>query len=44
MSLPRVFRAVYDYTSEDPEDLQFKANDVITVTDTGEVGNPQSWW
>ena len=39
-----LYRALYDYTSEDPDDLQFKANDVIAVTDPGEAGNPESWW
>eukprot|EP00729_Bicosta_minor_P027928 gene27928-16211_t len=37
-------RALFDYVSLDPDDLHFKANDFITVTDFGEPGNPQSWW
>ena len=35
-------RAIADYTSEDPDDLTFRAGQVIEVTDRGD--GPESWW
>lgn len=37
-----LFQALYDYNSADPDDLAFKANDIIRVTDEGD--SPQSWF
>eukprot|EP00730_Choanoeca_flexa_P003688 TRINITY_DN11475_c0_g1_i1.p1 TRINITY_DN11475_c0_g1~~TRINITY_DN11475_c0_g1_i1.p1 ORF type:complete len:1545 (+),score=458.13 TRINITY_DN11475_c0_g1_i1:42-4676(+) len=42
MAVPKLFRAIADYTSDDPEDLHFKAGQVIAVTDQGD--GPESWW
>jgi hypothetical protein len=42
MDVPRLFRALADFTSEDPDDLHFRAGQVISVSDMGE--SPESWW
>lgn len=39
---PVLARAIADYSSEDPDDLTFRAGQVIEVTDPGE--GPESWW
>eukprot|EP00056_Hartaetosiga_gracilis_P020863 m.21650 g.21650 ORF g.21650 m.21650 type:complete len:347 (+) comp8745_c0_seq3:152-1192(+) len=36
------YQALYDFEGETDEDLSFKANDIIRVTDTGD--GPKSWW
>eukprot|EP00039_Didymoeca_costata_P009054 m.119956 g.119956 ORF g.119956 m.119956 type:complete len:842 (-) comp14340_c1_seq4:3016-5541(-) len=37
-----IYRALYDFKSDDPDDLQFSANDLIRVIDFGE--GEDSWW
>jgi len=35
-------RALYDYTAQNPDELTFKANDIIEVTE--EMSNGKDWW
>ena len=42
MATPKLFRAIADFQSDDPEDLPFKAGDTIIVTDQGQ--GKESWW
>eukprot|EP00048_Salpingoeca_helianthica_P022547 m.18917 g.18917 ORF g.18917 m.18917 type:complete len:266 (+) comp7464_c0_seq1:98-895(+) len=37
-----LYQALYDYKSSDPDDLSFKASDILQVTDEGD-GTPQTW-
>lgn len=40
--VPKLYRALYDYDSNNEGDLRFRANDIIAVSDTGE--SKDSWW
>ncbi|EGD81760.1 hypothetical protein PTSG_11881 [Salpingoeca rosetta] len=42
MTTPKLFRAIADFSSDDAEDLQFRAGATIIVTDQGE--GKESWW
>eukprot|EP01147_Barroeca_monosierra_P008355 gene8355-895_t len=42
MEAPKLFRAIADFQSDDPEDLSFKAGQTIVVTDQGQ--GRESWW
>lgn len=37
-----LYQALYDYSSQDPDDLCFAANDILQVTDEGD--GPESWF
>ena len=40
--VPKMFRAMFDFISEDKDDLNFRAGQIIAVSDQGD--GPDSWW